>query len=284
MKPNRLITLLAVLALALAACGGGDGDGTEPTDAAEPDTTDTAAGDGEATADFETITPGVLTVCTDAPYPPMEYEDPDNPGEYTGFDIELMRAVATNLGLDLAVVNVGFDPITSGLAMESGECDIAAASITITPERAENIAFTDGYFSGDQSLLVPADSGIESLEDLAGQSLAVQTGTTGEIYANENAPEDTEVVSFENPGDLFLALESGQVQGVLQDLVPNQDYANNNESAIVVATYPTDEEYGFAAKKEGSEALIEAVNAQLAALRQDGTYDQIYEQFFPMGQ
>lgn len=284
MKPNRLITLLAVLALALAACGGGDGDGTEPTDAAEPDTTDTAAGDGEATADFETITPGVLTVCTDAPYPPMEYEDPDNPGEYTGFDIELMRAVATNLGLDLAVVNVGFDPITSGLAMESGECDIAAASITITPERAENIAFTDGYFSGDQSLLVLADSGIESLEDLAGQSLAVQTGTTGEIYANENAPEDTEVVSFENPGDLFLALESGQAQGVLQDLVPNQDYANNNESAIVVATYPTDEEYGFAAKKEGSEALIEAVNAQLAALRQDGTYDQIYEQFFPMGQ
>jgi polar amino acid transport system substrate-binding protein len=284
MKPNRLITLLAVLALALAACGGGDGDGTEPTDAAEPDTTDTAAGDGEATADFETITPGVLTVCTDAPYPPMEYEDPDNPGEYTGFDIELMRAVATNLGLDLAVVNVGFDPITSGLAMESGECDIAAASITITPERAENIAFTDGYFSGDQSLLVLADSGIESLEDLAGQSLAVQTGTTGEIYANENAPEDIEVVSFENPGDLFLALESGQVQGVLQDLVPNQDYANNNESAIVVATYPTDEEYGFAAKKEGSEALIEAVNAQLAALRQDGTYDQIYEQFFPMGQ
>jgi polar amino acid transport system substrate-binding protein len=280
MKLNRLILLLAALSLALAACGGGDGDTTEATDAT--DTTETTG--GEATADFETITDGVLTVCTDAPYPPMEYEDPDNPGEYTGFDIELMRAVATNLGLELAVVNVGFDPITSGLAMESGECDIAAASITITPERAENIAFTDGYFSGDQSLLVLADSGIESLEDLAGQSLAVQTGTTGEIYANENAPEDTEVVSFENPGDLFLALESGQVQGVLQDLVPNQDYANNNESAIVVATYPTDEEYGFAAKKEGSEALIEAVNAQLAALRQDGTYDQIYEQFFPMGQ
>ncbi|HLU52654.1 MAG TPA: transporter substrate-binding domain-containing protein [Acidimicrobiia bacterium] len=282
MKLNRLIALLAVLTLVLAACGGGDGEATDTTDGAEPDTTETN-GDGGAAADFETISEGVLTVCTDAPYPPMEYEDPDNPGEYTGFDIELMRAIATNLGLELAVVNVGFDPITSGLAMESGDCDIAAASITITPERAENIAFTDGYFSGDQSLLVLVDSGIGALEDLAGQSLAVQTGTTGEIYAQENAPEDTEIVSFENPGDLFLALESSQVQGVLQDLVPNQDYANNNESAAVVATYPTDEEYGFAAKKEGSEALIEAVNAQLAALREDGTYDSIYEQFFPMG-
>ncbi|HEX7098905.1 MAG TPA: basic amino acid ABC transporter substrate-binding protein [Acidimicrobiia bacterium] len=279
MKLNRLILLLAALSLALAACGGGDGDTTEATDAT--DTTETTG--GEATADFETITDGVLTVCTDAPYPPMEYEDPDNPGEYTGFDIELMRAVATNLGLELAVVNVGFDPITSGLAMESGDCDIAAASITITPERAENIAFTDGYFSGDQSLLVLADSGISTLADLAGQSLAVQTGTTGEIYAQENAPEDTEIVSFENPGDLFLALESGQVQGVLQDLVPNQDYANSNETAVVVETYPTEEEYGFAAKKEGSEALIEAVNQQLAALREDGTYDQLYEQFFPIG-
>ena len=145
MKLNRLIALLAVLTLVLAACGGGDGEATDTTDGAEPDTTETN-GDGGAAADFETISEGVLTVCTDAPYPPMEYEDPDNPGEYTGFDIELMRAIATNLGLELAVVNVGFDPITSGLAMESGDCDIAAASITITPERAENIAFSDGYF------------------------------------------------------------------------------------------------------------------------------------------
>lgn len=262
MKLRRSIALLAVLAVVLVACGD---DG------------------GEATGDFETITDGTLTVCTDAPYPPMEFEDPDNPGEYTGFDIEMMRAIATNLGMELAVVNVGFDPITSGLAMESGECDIAAASITITEERAENIAFTDGYFSGDQSLLVLADSGIESLEDLAGQSIAVQTGTTGEIYAQENAPEDTELVSFENPGDLFLALESDQVQGVLQDLVPNGDYAYNNENAIIAETYETEEDYGFAAKLEGTEDLIAAVNEQIQALRDDGTYDDLFNQFFPQG-
>ena len=174
MNMRKLMALVAVMAIVLVACGD---DGTADTTAAV-DTPDTTAGDTTDTtvedttdttggeADFVTISPGTLTVCTDAPYPPMEYEDPDNPGEYTGFDIELMRAIADNLGLDMAVVNVGFDPITSGLAMESGDCDIAAASITITEERAENIAFTDGYFSGDQSLLVLADSGHATLEDL----------------------------------------------------------------------------------------------------------------------
>lgn len=261
MKLRKLIALTAVLAVVLVACGD---DG------------------GEAAAEFDTVTEGTLTVCTDAPYPPMEFEDPET-GEFTGFDIELMRAIAENLGLELAVVNVGFDPITSGLAMEAGDCDIAAASITITDERAENILFSDGYFSGDQSLLVLADSGIDSLDDLAGQSIAVQTGTTGEIYAQENAPADAELVSFENPGDLFLALESGQVQAVLQDLVPNGDYALANDNAILVETYPTEEDYGFAAKLEGSEELMEAVNEQIQALRDDGTYDEIYNEFFPQG-
>lgn len=263
MKLRNLIPLLLVVALVAAACGDDEGG-------------------GEGSADFETITPGTLTVCTDAPYPPMEFEDPET-GEFTGFDIELMRAVAENLGLELEVVNTGFDPITSGLAMEAGDCDIAAASITITEERAENIAFTDGYFTADQSLLVKEDSDIGALEEAAGQSLAVQTGTTGELYAQENAPEDTELVSFENPGDLFLALESDQVQGVLQDIVPNQDYANANESAIVVETFPTDEQYGFAASLEGTDDLISAVNEQIQALRDDGTYDEIYDEFFPQG-
>jgi len=263
MKLRKLMAVLAVLTLLVAACGDDEGA-------------------GEGAGDLDTITEGTLTVCTDAPYIPMEYEDPDT-GEFTGFDIELMRAIATNLGLELAVVNTGFDPITSGLAMEAGDCDIAAASITITEERAENIAFTDGYFSGDQSLLVAADSGIGSLDDLAGQSVAVQTGTTGEIYADENAPEDAEIVSFESPGDLFLALESGQVQGVLQDLVPNAEYAFSNDSAILVDTYPTDEQYGFAASLEGTEDLIAAVNEQIEALRDDGTYDEIYDEFFPQG-
>lgn len=257
-RTMRLVAGAAVLALVLAACGG----------------------DGAGGGEFDLVTPGTLTVCTDAPYPPMEFEDPDAPGGYTGFDIELMRAIAGELGLELAVNNTGFDPITSGLAMEAGDCDIAAASITITEEREENIDFSDPYFTADQSLLVRDDSGLTSLAEFGGSAIGVQTGTTGEMYAQENAPADAELVSFENPGDMFLALEAGNVQGLLQDIVPNADYALNNEGVTIVETYPTEEEYGFAVKEEGAEDLLAAVNETLAKLREDGTYDQIYAEWF----
>jgi polar amino acid transport system substrate-binding protein len=260
-KKTRLVAMMAALALVLAACGD---DGETGGDA----------------GDLELVTAGTLTVCTDAPYPPMEIEDADAEGGYTGFDIELMRAIADDLGLELAVNNTGFDPITSGLAMEAGDCDVAAASITITEEREENIDFSEPYFSGDQSLLALDESGLTALADFGGSSIAVQTGTTGEIYAQENAPDDAELVSFDAPGDMFLALEAGNVQGVLQDIVTNGDYALSNEGASVVETYPTEEFYGFAVKEEGAEDILEAVNAALTKFQDDGTYDRIYADWF----
>lgn len=219
-----------------------------------------------------------LVLCTDAPYPPMEMEID---GEFTGFDIELMRAIADELGRELEVNNIGFDPITSGLAMESGECEIAAASITITADREENIDFSDPYFTADQSLLVATGSGITNLAGFAGRNLGVQTGTTGEMYANANAPGDTTIISYENPGDIFTALAAGDIEGVLQDIVPNADYVlNNPDNAELVETYPTDESYGFAVAEEGSEDLLADVNEALATLRANGTYDDIYDDWF----
>jgi polar amino acid transport system substrate-binding protein len=190
-----------------------------------------------------------------------------------------MRAIADELGLGLAVVNSGFDPITSGLAMEAGDCDVAAASITINAEREANIDFSDAYFTADQSLLVSKAAGVSDLAGFAGRNLGVQTGTTGEAYANENATGAT-VVSFENPGDLFTALAAGEIDGVLQDIVPNAEQALNDDSVELVETYLTDEEYGFATKEEGAEDVLEAVNKALAILRDNGTYDSIYEDWF----
>lgn len=252
----RLVAITTALAMVIAACGSDDGGG-----------------------ELGLVTGGTLTVCTDAPYPPMEFEQD---GEFTGFDIELMRAIADEMGLDgVEVVNIGWDPIVSGLALEAGDCDIAAASITILDDREENVDFTDGYFTADQSLLVSNDSGLSSLADFSGSSLGVQTGTTGEIYANENAPEGTEVVSFNNPGDVMTALQAGTVQGVLQDIVPNAEYALNNSDSVTLAeNYPTDETYGFAVKEEGAEDLLAAVNDALQTLRDNGTYDDIWEDWF----
>ncbi len=295
---RRMLALLALLlgfTLIAAACGDDD-DGAEGSDeSADTETEDDGGAEGEdgegddggegdggeAAGDFDTSTFGLvsdgnLTVCTDSPYPPMEFEED---GEFTGFDIELMRAIAAELGLELSVVNSGFDPITSGLAMSSGDCDIAAASITITDEREENIDFSDEYFSGDQSLLVPADSDKTTLADFAGANLGVQSGTTGEMYANENAT-DAKVTAFENPGDLLTALAAGEIDGVLQDIVVNAGAALEDDTLTVVETYPTEEFYGFAVQEEGSEDLLEAVNSVLASLREDGTYDSIYDDWF----
>jgi polar amino acid transport system substrate-binding protein len=254
-KMTRLVAITTVLTLVLAACGDSGGSG-----------------------ELGLITDGVLTVCTDSPYPPMEFE---KDGEFTGFDIELMRAIAAEMDLDgITVINTGFDPITSGLAMEAGDCDVAAASITITAEREESIDFSDGYFTADQSLLVDDAAGLGSLADFGGSSLAVQTGTTGEMYAQENAPGDAEIVSFENPGDLFTALEAGRVQGVLQDIVPNAEYFLNNDGVSLAESYPTEETYGFATKEEGAEAVLEAVNEALQALKDNGTYADVYVDWF----
>ena len=286
MNLRWISAVFLALTMLLAACGGSGTTDTESdapaSEASEPAETEEATEEAteaeptEAAVELELVTEGTLTVCTDSPYPPMEFEED---GEFTGFDIELMRAIAEHLGLDTEVVNSGFDPITSGTALASGQCDIAAASITITEEREESIDFTDPYFDAEQSLLVKGDSGVAGLEDLAGQVIGVQSGTTGETYAEENAPDDAEILSFDNPGDIFVALEAGEIQGVVQDLVVNQGRALEDDSTAVVATYPTEEQYGFAAE-EGNTDMTGAVNDALQTLRDDGTYDEIYEEWF----
>jgi polar amino acid transport system substrate-binding protein len=254
---RKVLAIGATLALVLAACGDGDDAGVD-------------------TGDLELVAPGTLTICTDVPFAPMEFEDSESELGYDGFDIELSAAIAEDLGLEPTVATPGWDAITGGLAFEDDQCDIAAASITITEEREENIDFSDPYFSGEQSLLVKADSGITTWEDLT--SVAAQTGTTGEIYAQENW-EGVEIVSFEDAAGPYLALDAGEVDGVVFDLVPQQDVADNDDSVIVVETYDTDEEYGLATKDTPN--LLAAINDTLTKFRDDGTYDEIYGSWFP---
>ena len=277
MNKNQRLLLATLLALGLGmtACGG-SGGGADPSEPAAPSEEGADASSEPAVADVETIKEGTLTVCTDSPYPPMEFE---KDGEFTGFDIELMRAISGELGLETEVVNSGFDPITSGTALESEQCDIAAASITITPEREKAIGFTEPYFDAEQSLLVKKDAGVASLEDLKDKVIGVQSGTTGEGYAEENDPGATEVRAFEAPGDLFTALEAGEIDAILQDLPVNGYRTTRDDSVELVETYATDEQYGFAASKDNTQ-LIDAVNTALQTLRDDGAYDELFKEWF----
>jgi len=253
LKTKAALLLVMAFALIAGACGGGGG------------------------GEYDLVESGKLLVCSDIPYPPFEFEEGDS---YTGFDVELMNAIGAELDLAVEFIDSGFESITNGTAMVGNTCDIAASAITVLPEREENIDFSDGYFDADQSLLVKTDSGITSLPEMDGLRLGVQSGTTGEAYAEENAPAGAEIVGFGESGQLFLAMEADDIQGILQDLPVNAERLLTDDTLTVVETYPTGEVYGFAVKEEGKEALLEAVNEALATLRGNGTYDQIYDKWF----
>jgi polar amino acid transport system substrate-binding protein len=272
MRSTRTVACLALAAFAtvLAACGDDDDAGTEGDSS-----TTTAAATADAPEGL--VDDGELTVCSDTPYEPFEFEGPD--GEQTGYDIDILRAIAGDAGLDLEVLDLPFEGILGSLA--AGQCDVVASAVTITDERKEQVDFSDPYFDADQSLLVRADEASEYtlLDNLANERIAVQAGTTGEEYANANKPEGAEIVSFEDADGMFGALTSGDVAAVLQDLPVNSERAKQDDAFVVTATFPTGEQYGYAIEK-GDTAVLEFVNAGLAALEEDGRLEEIYDTYF----
>lgn len=266
----RFAAVVATVGLALAACGGGSSSGGD-----DGETTDTTPID-QVELTFQPISAGKLTVCSDAPYEPFEYQD--EAGNWTGFDMDIMTAIATRYGLTLEVTKQPFDGIW--LAPAAGTCDIVASSITITEERAQNAAFSDSYFDADQSLLVRSEDAATyvDLASLAGKTIAVQTGTTGETYAQENA-KDATLKSFDEPAAMFLALEGKQVDAILQDLPVNAERALKDDKTALTATFATGEQYGFAVSQDNT-ALADALNAGIAELKSNGKYDEIYAKYF----
>ena len=255
---SRVAVAFAAAALLLAACG-------------DDDTADAG--------DLDLVRDGTLTVCSDVPFAPFEFEDPDSPLGYSGFDIDLIAAIADELDLEVEIVATGFEGLTSGATMAAGSCDLAASAMTITEERAEQIDFSDPYYDAVQSLLVADGTDLTGIDDLTeGVVVGVQSGTTGEAYAEENVP-GAEIRAFESTGDLFVALEAGQIDAILQDQPVNVEYARENPSDVI-ETYDTGESYGFAMEQDRGDDLVGAINGALASLRDDGTYDDIYDDYF----
>ena len=282
---SRIAAPVMAIGLVLAACGSNDKSSTEET-TAPADTTATAdtaaAPSGGASinvASLGLIADGKITVCTDAPYPPFEFQD-DTTKEWTGFDMDLVREMGAGIGngLELAVTVQPFDGIW--LAPKAKTCDMVASAMTITDERKANALFTDGYFDADQSLLVrTADKDtFTTLESLKGKTIAVQTGTTGEKYAQDNAKDST-LKSFDEPAAMFLALEGKQVDAILQDLPVNAERALKDDKTTLTATFKTGEQYGFAVAQDNT-ALADVLNARIAELKSNGKYDEIYGKYF----
>ena len=268
-----ILPLLTVAALLLGACGD-DGDDNADTDttAAEGATSDEMSLDG-----VDLVNDGQLTVCSDMPYEPFEFEED---GETKGFDYDVVSAMGEQLGVDVEFVTTPFDGIIPALV--AGNCDMIASAMTITEERAEEVDFTEPYFDADQSLLVLAENedSITSLEDLAGKRIGVQSGTTGKTYAEENAPDDAEIVEFQTGDEMFPALTSGDIDATLQALPVNGYRATQApDQFVVTATFSTGEQYGFAVDQDTAD-LLSALDAALAASKEDGSYDTAYTTWF----
>lgn len=260
----RFALMVAAGALVLGACGDDD------------DTSETESDGDAAAAEVDLVSTDTLTVCSDTPYEPFEFEQD---GEQVGYDMDLLRAIAEANDLDFEVKDLPFDGILGSLA--AGDCDVVGSAVTITEERAEQVDFSDPYFDADQSLLVKADDAetYATLDELAGGTIGVQSGTTGEAYANDNAPDGATVQSFEDSDGLFGAIEAGQIDAILQDFPVNAYRTTQDDSLAVTETIPTGEQYGFAVAK-GNDGVLQMIDDGLAELRDSGEFDEIFSRYF----
>lgn len=270
-RSTRRSSVLAVIAgasLALAGCGS---DSTS----APSDSPSGAAGDAAA---VELVTTGTLTVCTHLPYKPFEFTDS---GEIVGFDVDLVDAVAEDLGVTTEIVDTPFEGIETGQSFNTNQCDVGAAAMTINDRRQRVMDFSDPYFDATQALLVKTGSDISTEDDLQGKKVGAQLGTTGLDYATENlASQGATVVEFEDLALLQTAVKTGQVDAGINDNTVLFDFVAANPDTTIATEFSTGEQYGIGVK-EGNTALREAINSTLERMREDGSYTEVYDTWFP---
>jgi polar amino acid transport system substrate-binding protein len=292
-KRRQYLTAVGAAGLAgLAGCsGGGDGeDGSDGSDGEDGmDGEDGSDGsDGDDGEETETVTIG-----SDIPYAPFEYRN--EAGDLVGFDVEIAEAVfADQLGLDYEFEATSFDGIIASL--NNANFRVIMIAMTINDTRAESVDFSDPYFTAYQTVLVLESDDISSREDLRGTTVGVQRGTTGEAAAEDLQEEfdgELTIQSYDQINGAFDALLNNQVSAVINDNTVSAEFAAETDGVVFlegdgVAADRDDappyltltiEEYGIAFRQDDDEFRQE-VNDALAAIREDGTYDEIYNEYF----
>jgi polar amino acid transport system substrate-binding protein len=219
------------------------------------------------------IEDGTLTICTHLPYEPFEFTEG---GEVVGFDVDVLKIAAESEGLDTSVVDIGWETIVSGEALNTGECDVAAGAMTITPEREAVMDFSDPYFEATQAMMTPTGSGITSLDQLSGKTIAVQDATTGADYVKKNAPDDAKIVTFEDSALMEQAVKTGRADAGVNDNGLLNYFVSQNSDVEVTTEFKTGEEYGFSVKKGSNDELLKVINEAIAS----DAYDEAHAKWF----
>ena len=258
---------VSVAALAMTACGG------SASSAASSVASSAASSEAvSSAAELTTVEAGKLTMATNAAFPP--YEMTTDAGEFEGIDVDTAKAIAEKLGLELEIDDMDFDAAL--LSVQQGKADIVMAGVTVTDERKAVMDFSDSYATGIQSIIVPNDSDIASPDDLAGKTIGTQRGTTGYIYCSDDFGDEN-VVAYDDGLTAVQALNNGQVDAVVIDNAPAQEFVAANPGLKVLDTSYAEEDYAIGMAK-GS-ALEDAVNKALEELKADGTLQAIVDKY-----
>ena len=246
------LTLLAVLPLALTGC------------------VSTATDSSSSNSEVKLVKPGTLSVCTNTPYKPFEYEDN---GTIIGLDADIANAIASDLGVKAQLTSISFEGLDSGTGLVTGQCDIALAGIGVTDERKSKMEFTTVYFDDNLAILVPKGSSITSAADLKGVSVGAQQATSGESYAKENGAE---VIQYEDTSLMFSALKTGQIKAVAANLSVVSEALTNNPDSFKIAYQDSDNtEQIAAAVSSNNKALLTKANATITKLKENGELDKM---------
>lgn len=217
-----------------------------------------------------------LRVVTDATFPPMEFV---KDGKRTGFDIELVEALAVAMGRKVEWIDIDFKGLIPALV--SRRADIAMSAIYITDERRKVVDFSDPYFAGGLVVLTTKAGPIKSLKDLEGKKVTVQVGTKSVGYLKDNYPK-VERVEVEKNQEMFNLVEIGRADAAVTGKPAAKVFAQAKPALHVLAEQLTTEDYGIAVRKDAPE-IREAVNAALKKIKADGTYDKLINKWFESG-
>lgn len=273
MKKLMAALLIGAMCVSMNACGSKAEDAvSEETPVASEDTAEAEEGTTDASAEVKTVSDGVLTMGTNAAFPPYEFYDGD---KVVGIDAEIADALAAKLGLKLEIVDMDFAAIVT--AVQSGKVDVGIAGMTVDEERLKNVDFTDSYATGVQAIIVTEDSEIASVEDLDGKLIGVQEGTTSHMFCSEDYGDDS-VIAYTNGATAVQALLQGKVDCVVVDEQPAISFVEANEGLKILDTKYAIEDYAIAVSKENP-ALKDALNTAMQELKDDGTIQGILDKY-----
>ncbi|MDO4811542.1 MAG: transporter substrate-binding domain-containing protein [Eubacteriales bacterium] len=274
MKKMIAMILALVMVLSLVACG------SKPTDD-KNETKDYASMSlEELKAELKTVTEGKLTMSTNATFPPYEMLADD--GSLEGIDVEVAGAIAAKLGLELQIDDMGFDAALLAVQGDSPKADIVMAGVTVNKDRQLVMNFSDSYATGIQVVIVKEGSDIKSIDDMDGKLIGTQKGTTGYIYCSDT-PEnggygEENVIAYDSGVTAVQALMNGQVDCVVIDNEPAKAYVAANAGLTILDTEFANEDYAIGMNKANT-CLLAAVNAAMAELKSDGTFQAIVDKY-----